>query len=304
MNVAVVSSRARPSTARAWLHAFRVPTLAAAVVPVAVGTALAARHGVFRAGPALAALLGAVLIQVGTNLANDLFDYRKGADTEHRLGPPRVLVVGWLTVAQVRAGMLACFALAVLMGAYLAAVAGWPIVAIGVASIAAGVGYTAGRWALAYNALGDLAVFLFFGVIAVAGTYFVQAGRVDPLAVTASIPVGALCTAILVVNNVRDLETDRATGKRTLAVLLGRRGTRAEFGALLFVAFAVVIGLWIRGRLSIGALLPLATLTYAIRIHRVVATREDGPSLNRALIDTARLHAFFGLLFAAGLLIP
>ncbi|HEX7078131.1 MAG TPA: 1,4-dihydroxy-2-naphthoate polyprenyltransferase [Candidatus Eisenbacteria bacterium] len=295
---------ARPSRAAAWLHAVRVPTLAAAVVPVAVGSALAARHGLFRAGPATAALLGALLIQIGTNLANDLYDFRKGADTEHRLGPPRVIAVGWLTATEVRGAMIACFALAALAGGYLTAVAGWPIVAIGVASIAAGVGYTAGRWALAYHGLGDLAVFLFFGVVAVAGTYYVQAGTVHPLAITASIPVGALATAILVVNNVRDLETDRRAGKRTLSVLLGRRGTRVEYGALLFAAFATVIGLWIRGRLSFGALLPLATLTLAMRTFRVVATREDGAALNGALLDTARLHALFGLLFAAGILIP
>ncbi|MGE5175198.1 MAG: 1,4-dihydroxy-2-naphthoate polyprenyltransferase [Hyphomicrobiales bacterium] len=304
MEVAAQTGAARPTKARAWLHAARIPTLAAAVVPVAVGTAVAVRHGVFRAGPALAALAGALLIQIGTNLANDLFDYRKGADAAHRLGPPRVIVVGWLSASEVRTGMLLCFAIAALAGVYLTAVAGWPVVAIGVASIAAGIGYTAGRWALAYNALGDVAVFLFFGLVAVGGTYYVQAGRLDPLALFAAVPVGALCTAILVVNNVRDLDTDRAAGKRTLSVVLGRSGTRAEFGALLVVAFSVVIGLWMRGRLSIGALLPLATLTFAIRTYRVVATREDGPSLNRALFDTARLHVFFGLLFAAGILIP
>lgn len=303
MSVAAAPA-ARPPRARAWLHALRIPTLAAAVVPVLVGTALAARHGVFRPGPAAAALLGALWIQIGTNLANDLYDYRKGADTEHRLGPPRVLAVGWLAPADVRAGMIASFTLALLAGVYLTAVAGWPVVAIGIASIAAGIGYTAGRWALAYHGLGDVAVFLFFGVVAVTGTYYVQAGRVDPVALAVSVPVGALATAILVVNNVRDIETDRKAGKRTLSVRLGRDGTRVEFAALLFLAFATVIGLWLRGRLSIGALLPLATLAYAIRIHRVVATREDGASLNRALLDTARLHAFFGLLLAAGVLVP
>lgn len=293
----------RPGRARAWIHACRVPTLAASIVPVAVGSALAARHGAFRAGPALAALAGAILIQIGTNLANDLHDFRKGADSRERIGPPRVLAVGWLAPEEVRAGMLLSFALATALGLYLATAAGWPVVAIGIASIAAGIGYTAGRWALAYHGLGDLAVFLFFGLVAVAGTYFVNARAVHPLTFAAAIPVGALATAILVVNNVRDIESDRKSGKRTLSVILGREGTRAEYGVLLFVAFAVPVGLWLRGHLSLAVLLPLATFTLAMRAFRVVATREDGPSLNGALLDTARLHALFGLLFAAGIMV-
>ena len=295
------AASAAPSRARAWLAAGRLPTLAAAVVPVLVGSALAFRHGLFRAGPALAALLGALLIQIGTNLANDLYDFRKGADSRGRIGPPRVLAMGWLSPAQVRAAMVASFALATVAGIYLTAIAGWPIVAIGVASILAGVGYTAGRWALGYHGLGDAAVFVFFGLVAVAGTYFVQAGSLHPDVWLIALPVGALATAILVVNNVRDLDGDRASGKRTLAVRLGRGGTRAEYGALLFLAFSVPVGLWLRGHLSVAALLPLATFTLAMRAWRTVATREDGPSLNGALLDTARLHALFGVLFAAGI---
>ena len=304
MDVAAAPDRAAvalPSPARAWLAACRLPTLTAAVVPVAVGSALAFRHGVFRAGPALAALAGALLIQIGTNLANDLYDFRKGADASGRIGPPRVLAMGWLSPREVRAAMIASFALATAAGVYLTAVAGWPVVAIGVASIVAGVGYTAGRWALAYHGLGDLAVFVFFGLTAVAGTYFVQAGSLHPDVWLVALPVGALATAILVVNNVRDVDTDRASGKRTLAVMLGRDGARGEYGALLFLAFSVPVGLWLRGHLSIAVLLPLATFTLAMRAWRTVATREDGPALNRALLDTARLHAFFGLLLAAGI---
>ena len=292
---------AQPSRARAWLAAFRLPTLTAAIVPVAVGSALAFRHGRFRAGPALAALAGALLIQIGTNFANDLYDFRKGADSRGRIGPPRVLAMGWLSPVEVRAAMVASFALATVAGIYLTAIAGWPVVAIGVAAIAAGVGYTAGPWALGYHGLGDLAVFAFFGLTAVAGTYFVEAGSVHPDIWLVALPVGALATAILVVNNVRDVDTDRASGKRTLAVILGRDGARAEYGALLFLAFSVPVGLWLRGHLSAAALLPLATFTLAMRAWRAVATREDGPALNRALLDTARLHAFFGLLFAAGI---
>jgi 1,4-dihydroxy-2-naphthoate octaprenyltransferase len=278
-----------------------VPTLVAAVAPVAVGTALAWRDYRFRLGPALAALIGALAIQAGTNFANDLYDFRKGTDSGERLGPPRVLPLGWLAPEDIRRAMLASFAAALFAGLYLVAAAGWPVIAIGLASIAAGIGYTKGRWALAYHGLGDLAVFVFFGLVAVTGTYYVQARLVSPVAWIVAVPVGALCTGILVVNNVRDLDGDRAAGKRTLAVRLGRAGTRAEYGLLLAVAFAVPLALWLRGTLSVAALLPYATAALAWRTLGVVLTREDGPSLNGALVDTARLHGLFGLLFAIGI---
>jgi 1,4-dihydroxy-2-naphthoate octaprenyltransferase len=271
------------------------------VVPVVVGSAVAWRHESFRPGAALAALVGAVFIQIGTNLANDLFDFGKGADSPARLGPPRVLAMGWLPPAAVRDGMVVSFAVAAIAGIYLIQVAGWLVFWIGLASVAAGVAYTAGPCALAYVGLGDLFVFLFFGFVAVLGTYFVQAGSVDPEAFLAAIPVGALATAILVVNNVRDLETDRAAGKRTLAVRLGRRACGAEYGALLFAAYAIPLGLWAQGIRSAWVLLPLATATLATRTLHAVTRHEDGPALNRALVDTARLHALFGILFAAGL---
>jgi 1,4-dihydroxy-2-naphthoate octaprenyltransferase len=295
------AERPRPTRAEAWIHACRVPTLAASVVPVVVGTALAWRHGVSRPLAAVAALVGALSIQIGTNFANDLFDFKKGADPAGRIGPPRVLAEGWLGVADVRKGMIAAFAIATLAGLYLTRVAGWPVVAIGAVSIAAGIGYTAGRFALAYIGLGDLAVFLFFGFVAVIGTYYVQAGAIHPEAVLAGISVGALATAILVVNNVRDIETDRASGKRTLAVLLGRRGARAEYLALLIAAFAVPLGLWAQGLRTAWILLPFATGSLAARTLFLVRERDDGPSLNRALLDSARLHALFGLLFAVGI---
>jgi 1,4-dihydroxy-2-naphthoate octaprenyltransferase len=293
-----------PSRSRVWLHSLRVPTLAAAVVPVLVGSAVAGREGFFRAGPALAALFGALCIQVGTNFANDLYDHRKGADRAGRVGFTRPLAAGWLTPGEVRRAMVAAFALATVAGIYLALEAGWAVVVIGVLSIAAGIGYTAGRWALGYHGLGDLAVFLFFGVVAVAGTYYVQARAVSPLAVAAALPVGALCTNILVVNNVRDRDQDRASGKRTLAVLLGRGAARAEFGLMLGLAYAVPVLLWRGGELGAAALLPWLSFPLAIAVLRVVVAREDGPSLNRALVRTARLHVVFGALFAAGILGP
>jgi len=291
----------RPSWVGAWIHACRIPTLTASVVPVLVGTALAWRHEASRPLAALAALVGAVAIQIGTNLANDLYDFRKGADAPGRTGPPRVLPEGWLSGGEVRTGMIVSFAIATVAGLYLWKVAGWPVVAIGTVSIAAGIGYTAGPFALAYVGLGDLAVLLFFGFVAVIGTYYVQARAVHPEAVLAAIPVGALATAILIVNNVRDIDRDRAAGKRTLAVILGRRGARAEFLALLIAAYAVPLGLWAQGLRSAWILLPFATGSLAMRALHAVREREDGPALNRALLDTARLHALFGILFAAGI---
>ncbi len=290
----------RPGPIRAWLHAARVPTLAASVVPVLVGTALAVRDHAFRPGPALAALLGAIFIQVGTNFVNDLGDLARGADTAERLGPKRALQMGWLSVADVRAGVAVCFTLATLAGIYLTAVAGWPVVAIGVASLAAGIAYTAGPWPLAYKGLGDVFVFLFFGVVAVCGAYFVQARAIHPATLVASLPVGALATAILVVNNVRDLETDRATGKRTLAVRLGRGGTRGLYRTLIFIAYLAPFSLATSGG-GTWVLLPLLTLPLGLAEIRRVLRSEDGPSLNRALGGTARLHALFGFLFAMGI---
>jgi len=290
-----------PDLPKVWFGALRLPTLVASIAPVVVGTALAYRDYRFRLGPALAALAGALAIQVGTNFANDLYDFEKGADAPGRLGPPRALALGWLTPESVRLAMIASFVAASIAGLYLVRAAGWPVIAIGLASIAAGVGYTKGRFALGYRGLGDLAVFVFFGLVAVAGTYYVQARLLTPTVCLVALPVAALATGILVVNNIRDLDTDRAAGKRTLAVRLGRDGTRVEYGSLLALAFAVPLALWLRGALSIASLLPYATAALAWRALGTVLTHEDGPSLNRALIDTARLHALFSLLFAAGI---
>ena len=291
------------SRARAWLLAARVPTLAAALVPVAVGSALAARDHHFRLGPAIAALWGAIFIQVGTNLVNDLGDFRRGADSGSRLGPPRALAMGWLTVAEIKAGILVSFLAATLAGVYLVGAAGWVVVAIGLASIAAGVAYTAGPAPLAYNGLGEVFVFLFFGVVAVCGTYYVEVRTLPLDAVLAAIPVGALAAAILVVNNVRDLEGDRAAGKRTMAVTLGRRGARAEYLLLLSAAYLTPALLTFSGRARAWALLPLFTAPLALFEGRRVLEREDGPALNAALFGTARLHVLFGLLFAVGMAI-
>jgi 1,4-dihydroxy-2-naphthoate octaprenyltransferase len=282
--------------------AIRPATLTAAVVPVIVGTAVAFRSGAACFGPAAAALFAALLIQIGTNLANDVDDSERGADAAGRLGPTRVTQAGLLSPRQVRAAAWTAFGAAGLIGIYLCAVGGWPIALVGVAAIGSGLAYTGGPWPLGYHGLGDLFVFIFFGVVAVVGTFYVQAHATSALAWTASIPVGALCTAILVVNNVRDRDSDRAAGKRTLAVRLGQRAGRAEFVVLAALAYLIPLGMWLARQVSFWVLLPWLTLPWAVSLSRCVMTCQDGATFNTALRSTARLHAAFGILFAAGLL--
>ena len=293
---------ARPGRVRAWLLAARPATLSAAVVPVLVGSAVGATEGRFRPLPFVAALVASVLIQVGTNLANDYFDYRKGADTEARLGPLRVTQGGLLAPETVRAGAIVTFGLAALIGLYLVAVGGWPILVIGLLSIAAGVLYTAGPWPLGYHGLGDLLVFVFFGVLAVTGTAYLHTGAFGSGAFVASIPVGLLVTAILVVNNLRDIDTDRAAGKRTLAVRIGRHATRVQYVLFVTGAYCVPLGRWLAGAASAWWWLPWLTLPLAARLARAVWTQEGRP-LNRALKGTGQLHLLFGALFALSLLL-
>jgi 1,4-dihydroxy-2-naphthoate octaprenyltransferase len=292
----------RPGSLRAWVIAARPPTLSAALVPVAVGTACAAAEGSLKAGPAVAALAGALLLQVAANFANDVFDYEKGADTAERLGPVRAVQAGLLSPGTVRRGLYLVLGLALLVGVYLAATAGPVIIALGLASIAAAVAYTGGPYPLGYHGLGDVFVMLFFGFVAVLGTTFVQVGRLTELAVWAALPVGALATAILVVNNLRDIDTDRVAGKRTLAVRWGERGALAEYTLLLALAYGVPLALLARGRASPAILLPFLTLPLGVRLVRAVA-RERGRALNPLLKQTALLLLAYGLLFALGLLL-
>ena len=291
-----------PSLPRVWLLATRPATLTAALSPVLVGAAAAwrASGGVgYRWGAVVAALLGAMFIQVGTNLANDVFDYEKGADTADRLGPTRVTQAGLLTPSQVRTGMVVSFALATAAGVYLTAVAGWPIVAIGVASIASGIAYTGGPYPLGYNGLGDVFVFAFFGVVAVCGTAFVALGAVPPLALALSVPVGALATAVLVVNNVRDHTTDVRAGKRTVVVRFGRRFGVAEYVACWVAALAIPVAL-AASRHAPWMLLPLLTAPLAVVLSRKVATVEGRP-LNPVLGATAGSLLLHSVLTALGL---
>jgi 1,4-dihydroxy-2-naphthoate octaprenyltransferase len=286
--------------ARAWGLAIRPKTLPAALAPVLVGTAVAVDAGGFRAGPALAAGIGALLLQIGSNLANDVHDFERGADRDDRLGPLRVTQAGLLAPADVRAGMVVTFGLASLVGLYLAAVGGWPVVAIGLASIAAAVAYTAGPFPLGYNGLGDLFVMLFFGFVAVGGTVWVQMRALPAATWPSALAVGALVTAILVVNNVRDVEQDRASGKHTLPVRLGREWGVREYAGLLVLAYLVPAGMALGGLAAPTVLVVLVTLPLASRLSRSLA-RDRGRALNRTLAGTARLALLWSVLFAAGL---
>ena len=290
-----------PGSPRAWVLGTRLPTLTAAVAPVAVGTGVALRDDVFEAGPAFAALIGALALQVGANFANDLSDFRRGADTADRIGPPRVTQLGLLSERQVLLGMLASFLFAAVAGLYLTYVGGWPIIAIGVASVIAAVTYTGGPWPFGYRGLGELFVFIFFGLVAVAGTYYVQAGEVTGAVLAASIPVGLTVTAILVVNNVRDIDTDRAARKFTLAVYLGRRLARYQYVLIVLGAYAAAAALFLLGSFSGWTLLSWLSIPAAIGPMMAVLTRVEGPPLNAALKATARLHFIFAILLAIGL---
>jgi len=289
----------RPTALRVWLAAIRPQTLTASLAPVAAGTALAAADGALRWGPACAALGGAIGIQVGTNLINDWSDFRKGADTEDRLGPARAAQQGWLTSRQILTGAVLCFALAVAFGAYLVWTAGWPLLALGVVSIGCGVAYTCGPYPLAYTGLAEPFVLAFFGVAAVSGTYYVQAGQVSPGSVLIGVALGLLATGILVVNNLRDRHTDARADKRTLAVRWGAGFARSEYTACLALAFAAPTAAWAAGLGHAGWLAPLAALPLAASQLRGVWC-HDGAELNQHLGGTARLELVFALLFALG----
>lgn len=287
---------------RTWVAAARLRTLPAAVVPVIVGTAVAYATRSIAWGPALAALGGALAIQIGTNFANDVFDAERGADGPDRIGPLRAVSAGLISAAAMKRAMIAAFGVAMLFGLYLTATVGWPIVAIGIASILAGIAYTGGPWPLGYHGLGDVFVLAFFGFVAVCGTAFVQLDSVPALAIWASLPVGALATAIIVVNNLRDRPTDARAGKRTLAVRLGRRGAIVEYALLLAVAYAVPVGLAMCSHDPWRAL-PAVTLPLAVRRLRDLVGAVSGPEFNACLAATAQLLLLHGMLFAIGLVI-
>jgi 1,4-dihydroxy-2-naphthoate polyprenyltransferase len=287
---------------KSWIIASRPRTLPAAVVPVIVGSAAAAYDNKFTILYAAIALICSLLIQIGTNFTNDLYDYLKGADNEKRKGPLRVMVNGLITVNEMKAGIAIVFLTAFILGLYLVYTGGIFVLAIGIASILAGIAYTAGPYPLAYNGLGDLFVFMFFGIVGTVGTYYVQAHSLSLLPFLCSIPVGALITNILVVNNYRDIDEDKAANKNTLAVKFGRDFTRYQFIFLLIFAFIIPIVLFFGFDFKGWVFLPYLTIPIAIKLIRMLYS-YNGKELNKTLELTAKLSAIFGLLLSAGILL-
>jgi len=283
-----------------WLLAIRPKTLPAAVGPIAVGSAVAVADGKFSLLPAFCCLLGAVLLQIGVNLANDYFDCKNNIDSEERLGPVRVTQSGLISPIDVKRGMIVCLFLAAMVFLYLALVGGWPIVLIGTASVLAALAYSGGPYPLASHGLGELFVFIFFGLVAVGGTYLVQAGQLTWMVLLAAIPPGLLITAIMVVNNLRDIDTDRKAGKKTLAVILGRSRTIAEYKLLLILSYLVPLAMISAGIATVMILLPMLTLPLAWLTTKRIS-HEKGASLNDLLALTAKLSLLYSLLFAVGL---
>lgn len=302
MTGAAASTAVARGSLRAWVLAARPATLTAALAPVLVGTACAVAAQQFRPGPAIAALLGAILLQIAANFANDVFDYEKGADTAERLGPMRAVQAGLLSPAAVRQGLGLVLALALVVGIYLTWQAGPAIVVIGLLSMASAVAYTGGPYPLGYHGLGDVFVFVFFGWVAVCGSAYVHAGTVTPLAWLAAVPLGALSTAILVVNNLRDRETDVRAGKRTLAVRFGRRAGLGEYYGLLALSYATPPALLALGLAGPWVMLPWLTAPLAVSLAARLG-QAQGRAHNPLLVATAKLLFAFGLCFALGIVL-
>ena len=286
-----------PRKTAIWMAAARPNTLPAAVAPVMMGTALAARDGVFHVWAAVAALVGALCIQVGTNFANDYFDHKKGTDTGARIGPARATAMGWVTPAAMKRATVVALALALLVGAYLVWLRGWPMAVLGLVSLVLAVLYTGGPKPLAYVGLGDLFVLAFFGPLAVAGTYFAQSGLVDAASIVAGVAPGCLSTALLTVNNLRDADQDRAHGKMTLAARFGRRFAKREY-ALLIVA-AAVIPIVLIAAFEHPRWMALASLPCFLAVPIVfgVARASPGDALLEELAATGKVLVLFALVF-------
>ncbi|MDQ7843123.1 MAG: 1,4-dihydroxy-2-naphthoate octaprenyltransferase [Armatimonadota bacterium] len=295
---------ARPPWWTVWWRAVRPFAFSASVTPVLVGTAAAIYHGPFHPGLFLATLAAAMAIHAATNLVNDYYDYVRGVDAGQPIGPGGAIQQGLLSPRAVLRGALVLFAAAGLLGLWLVAVRGWPVLLIGALSVLAGYAYTGGPLPLGYLGLGDFTVFVFMGLVIVGGAYYVQTGGVSATAVWAALPLAALVDGILVVNNLRDLDNDRVKGKRTLATVIGRGATRAHFLGLLAAAYLSLPAGTVTGALPAPALLPLLTLPSAARLWRVVRTTDEALALTLGGIrGTAQLHLRVGLLLAAGLLL-
>ncbi len=282
-----------------WLLAIRPKTLPAAGAGVITGTALAYYDGKFAFLPALAALIGAILLQIGSNLANDVFDHLRGAESKERLGPTRVTQAGLLTPKEVQTGMWITFALAALVGVYLITVAGWAILLIGLTAILAAIAYTG---PISDRGLGDLFVFLYFGVAAVVGTYYAQALTTSSAAWWMSVPIGLLIVNILVVNNLRDIDADKAAGKITLAVRMGVDVTRKEYAVLLAFSYLILPFVLAFGLVPAWTLLTWLSIPIALKVNRLVQT-EAGRPLNQALAGSGQIALIYSILFFVGILV-
>ncbi|TKB11705.1 1,4-dihydroxy-2-naphthoate polyprenyltransferase [Desulforhopalus sp. IMCC35007] len=283
-----------------WWMAIRPKTLPAAVGPVAVGTAVAMADDAFLFLPALGCFLGAMLLQIGVNLANDYFDFKNNIDSDERQGPVRVTQSGLIPPSEVKRGMIVSLVLAALVFLYLGVVGGFPILLVGIVSVLAALAYSGGPFPLASNGLGEIFVFIFFGLVAVGATYYIQAKVLTTIALMAAIPPGFLITAIMVVNNLRDIDTDKKAGKRTLAVMLGRFQTIMEYKALLWASYLVPLVMLILGMADAFILLPLTTLPMA-RSLMIKVECDLGSNLNELLASTARLSLIYSLMFSFGL---
>jgi 1,4-dihydroxy-2-naphthoate octaprenyltransferase len=289
---------ARPSKARSLWLAARPRTLGASLVPVAVGSALARAHGAFDARVLVACAAAALALQVAANLANDALDFARGVDTPDRVGPPRATAQGWLSEREVLAAAFAALGGALAAGAWLVARGGWPILTIGLVSSAAALAYSAGPFALSARGLGEIAAFVFFGPVAVGGTYYLHTGRLSGAALLAAFPVGALIANLMLVNNLRDAASDARTGKRTLVVRIGEARARTLYAALVWAAYGVAA--WVAWRVDPGAALALASAPLAWRALGRVVSARSAPEHGACLHETARLHAVFGALYALG----
>lgn len=285
-----------------WILASRPKTLPAAVMPVFVGTSIAIYDNVFVPTAAIIALVCSLLIQIGTNFINDLFDYLKGTDKKDRVGPTRVLAAGLVSVKEMKLWINIVFGTAFILGLYLVYLGGLFVLLIGILSLLAGYAYTAGPYPLAYNGLGDIFVFVFFGFVGTIGTYYVQANEITMLVFWSSIPVGALVTNILVVNNYRDIEEDRIAGKRTLAVKFGSKFARLQYVLFMILSYTILIVVYFTYKQSLFVFLPLITLPLSIKLIRMIY-RLTGKELNKTLELTAKLSAIYGILFAVGILL-
>jgi len=297
-----MNNQIKTNRLKVWVLASRPKTLPAAVAPVIVGTAIALNADKLNIIAALIALICSLLIQIGTNFVNDLYDFLKGTDDENRVGPTRALAAGWISTNQMKLAIYFTFGITFLLGLYLVYLAGWVVLLIGVFSMLAGYSYTAGPYPLAYNGLGDVFVFIFFGIVATVGTYFVQALEFSTFALLASIPVGLLITNILVVNNYRDAEEDKKKDKHTLAVIFGKSFAYYQYLFSLILSYLIPILLFVVYETSVFMILPLLTLPLAIKLQ-LELNKYSGKRLNKTLEFTAKLSVLFSFLFSLGIIL-